>query len=291
MNIPPGFGPDPQREVEAVRYPVPATRNEILDDTAWRRLKDEAQMFIEAGCLPTNITKPQQAMVIILKGRELGIPPMASLSSVFLIKGTPAISAQLMLGLCYRDVPGFQYEIQENSEKKAKVRMRRNPNAKWEEFEFTIDEAKAAGLPFVSQRGESTNWTKYPKRMLLHRAVSFGCRSVCPDAVLGSYTPEEAEEIPDRDVTPPEPAKVTPPDYLPGIEPKVTAETYVSNLQGVPGGLEVIAAQIIQYVNRGQDKYASQIREAYTKLGIKFEEKKEPPIPEAELLPFEKDSK
>jgi hypothetical protein len=53
---------------------------------------------------------------------------------------------------------------------------------------FTIEDAKTAGLL------TKNNWTKYTKDMLYWRCVVRGLRRICPDAVMGLYTPDEISE-------------------------------------------------------------------------------------------------
>lgn len=256
----------------------------MVSPPEWEAMKDQARMFLHAGCLPNAIKKPEEAMVVMLKGRELGIPPMAALSSIFLIKGTPALSAQLMLALCRRDLPGFRHRIVETTDKIARVWVKR-PGEEPAEYSFTISEAEAAGLLYVKPGNQPGNWQKYPKRMLLWRAISFACRTECPEIILGCYTPEEAMEFDERDVTPPSAPK---PVYLPGIDPRSTAEDFVSRLRGVEGGMAVIHEQIKKYLEQGYLDSAESIRAA---LGPEPEPPPPPApptVPEEELLPFEK---
>ena len=58
------------------------------------------------------------------------------------------------------------------------------------EIEWTIDMAKRAGLT------KNPTWTQYPRAMLRARCISEGIRTVFPGVVVGTYTPEEVEDMP-----------------------------------------------------------------------------------------------
>lgn len=47
-------------------------------ETEWKMLKEQATMAVKSGFLPRAVDTPEKAIVIALKGRELGIPPDAS---------------------------------------------------------------------------------------------------------------------------------------------------------------------------------------------------------------------
>jgi hypothetical protein len=57
---------------------------------------------------------------------------------------------------------------------------------------FSMDQAKVAGLA-----GKDV-WKKYPRQMILNRALIDGCRRIGPDLMAGfaAYIPEELEDIP-----------------------------------------------------------------------------------------------
>jgi hypothetical protein len=55
---------------------------------------------------------------------------------------------------------------------------------------WTIEMAREAKL------ADKDNWKSYPRAMLRARVVSEGIRTVFPGVVLGVYTPEEVQDIP-----------------------------------------------------------------------------------------------
>lgn len=93
-------------------------------------------------------------------------------------------------------------------------------------------------------------------------------------------------------------AQIPPPvkmDWLPGVEPRSTAESFVRNLKGTVGGLGIVAQMIHSYRTNNLEKYADQLLQEAEKQGMKFEgpvHDGAPPVsavPESERLPFERE--
>ncbi len=151
----------------------------------WALLKEQSEELIKSGFLPSGIKTGAQAVAIILKGREIGIPPMQALSHIHVINGKPTMSAELMLSQIMRLHPRtrISYPVRSNEQCEMKVtREGCEPST----FVFTIEDATRAGV-----MGNPT-WKKYPRAMLHARCVSEMARSLFPDAISGiSYTAEE----------------------------------------------------------------------------------------------------
>lgn len=140
--------------------------------------------LIQSGFLPVAIKTPAQAVAIIMKGRELGIPEMQALSQINIIQGKPALAAELMLALAATRYGVRAKEI-ESSDKVCILKFTR-PGHEPHTESFTIEDAKKLGLT------GKDNYNKQPRVMLRWRCVSAGIRFYCPEALGGaSYTPEE----------------------------------------------------------------------------------------------------
>lgn len=150
-------------------------------------------MAVKSGFLPTSIKTPEQAMVILLKGRELGIPPMQAFSSIAVINGKPAMSAELMLSLIYRNIPGFVVDFVTTTATECVIEAQR-PGGIKTRFSFTMEDAKRANL---AGKGP---WLTYPAAMLRARCITAMARAMAPDALSGVvYTPEELGAEVDED--------------------------------------------------------------------------------------------
>lgn len=173
-------------------------------------MKDLGEMAVKSGFLPTSIRTAEQAIIIMLKGRELGIPPMQAFSSIAVVSGKPTMSAELMLSMIYKNVSGAIVDIVTTNDKECKIEAKR-PNGKKTVFTFTMEDAKRANL---TGKGP---WLTYPAAMLRARCISSMARAMFPDALSGVvYTAEELGaqvdddglviEIPVTEVEPPKAA-------------------------------------------------------------------------------------
>lgn len=127
-----------------------------------------------------------KAMLIVCKGRELGLPALEALAKISVIKGKPYVEAELQLALAFVRIPELRILYKTPVEKQhteCTVAIKRRFDDEWQEFQFTMLDAQNAGLV----RPDS-NWTKYPKSMLRWRAVSQALSAVCPDALIGRVT-------------------------------------------------------------------------------------------------------
>ena len=154
-------------------------------DQAWATIKDQAHTLVASRLLPESIKTAEAAMAVIIKGRELGLPPMVSFSNIHIIKGKPTISAELMLALIYRNCPQAYIRFVRYDVNACEIDAAR-PGMEPSRFNFSIEDAKRAGLT-----GNPT-WQKFPKDMCKARCISAMARSLFPDILMGcSYTPEE----------------------------------------------------------------------------------------------------
>jgi hypothetical protein len=197
---------------------LPAT-SELQD--AWKIAKE----MVGTGFLPKAIDTPAKAVAIYLKGRELGIPFMASMAGIHIIEGKPTMSANAMLGVCYRDVPGFCAEFTKLEDGYRGVFYRNG--AQVADMAFTRKDAANAGL---LSKGP---WQKYFDAMCLARVQTMGCRVAGPDALMGiAYTPEElGAEVDEEGSVVASPSLVIPPAPAPSSaevvedEPQAVAVT------------------------------------------------------------------
>lgn len=159
--------------------------NLIPSTQDFNTLKEIGRMAISSGLIPTTIKTPEQAMIILLKGRELGIPPMQAFSSIAVVSGKPTMSAELMLSLIYKNVPGAIVNYLRSDDKACEIEAKR-PGGKPAKFSFSMADAERAGL---AGKGP---WKQYPAALLRARTISAMARAVFPDALSGVvYTPEE----------------------------------------------------------------------------------------------------
>lgn len=154
-------------------------------------MKEYANNMITAGMLPKKYTKPEQVVVAMLYGRELGLSAMRAAKEVNVIEGNPGISVALMNERIRQNIPGGKIKVLQSDTKVCRISWQRSKDDEVVETSYTWDEAVVAGLT------TKFNWRAYPKDMLFNRCFSRMVRVHCPDGVNGFvYTPEELEASP-----------------------------------------------------------------------------------------------
>jgi hypothetical protein len=153
------------------------------------QLRVIGSIALKSGFLPDSIRTVEQAIIILLKGMELGLKPLNSFSSIAVINGKPTLSAELMLALVYRRLPQASIVFLETTDKVCKIKAKRLTSDTYSTFCFTIEEARAAKLLTKS------SWQNYPSAMLRARAISATCRALFPDCIMGTYTVDELAPI------------------------------------------------------------------------------------------------
>ena len=157
--------------------------NEIMKVTATEAIAIGKQFF-DSGMF-ADIKSAGQAVVKIMAGAEIGIPPFAAMSGIHIIQGKPTIGA----GLIASAVKGsgkYDYKVVEQTDKKCSIDFYQGKE-KIGNSTFTAEDAKKAG---------TKNMDKFPVNMLFARCISNGVKWYCPDVFAGPvYTPEELGNI------------------------------------------------------------------------------------------------
>lgn len=165
----------PEKLVEGITNPMAALRS----GREWAAQMVQFKALIGSHILPKHIKTPEQAMVIAMYGDQLGVPLMVALNSIYVVEGKPELSGELTAAIIRRDCPSGQIKIIERSAKRCHLKARRGPSDEWVDIEWTIEDAKTAGL-----LGKD-NWKKYPTDMLYWRCMSRVRRLVFPDIATG----------------------------------------------------------------------------------------------------------
>lgn len=151
------------------------------------QIREKAELFVKSKFLPPAIQTVEQALTIIMTGRELGLGLMESLRSINVIQGKPCLSAQLMLALCQRTGELEDLIVEEKHDFCITTIKRKGKSA----YAYTFSMADAKALKLDTK----DNWLKQPKTMLRWRSLSGNLRVTFADAICGIYTDDEAEDI------------------------------------------------------------------------------------------------
>jgi hypothetical protein len=140
--------------------------------------------------------KPQDILVCVQWGYEMGLAPMQALQNIAVINGKPSVYGDAMMALVQasavcEDVE--EYFENEGTPNPVAVCIAKRKNRKPVVAKFSVEDAKRAGL--WAKQGP---WSAYPKRMMQMRARGFALRDAFPDVLKGLISAEEAADFPDE---------------------------------------------------------------------------------------------
>ena len=154
----------------------------------------EFSKFIStSGHIPKQFQgKPNDILVAIQWGYEIGLAPMQALQNIAVINGRPSLWGDSLIAVCkhHPEWRGIE-ETYIEEEDKAVCIVKRNVHGETEvtRAEFSYKDAQKARL--ANKPGP---WQDYPRRMMQLRARGFALRDAFPDAIKGLITTEEAQD-------------------------------------------------------------------------------------------------
>lgn len=181
------------------------TANEIMDT---------ARLLIESKIIPAAYKTPEQVLVSVMKGRELGLGAITSLENLYYINGVATASINLLLalatkaGVAIKTLKDFEPVYQEVRDDKGAVVLGPDgqPSKKVVDYEtvirvyrkheylgmviendvvFRFSEAREMGLT------GKDNWVKQKRNMTWVRCAARALRRFAGDAILGMYETTE----------------------------------------------------------------------------------------------------
>lgn len=204
---------------------------------------------------------PENVLVALEQGRALGIAPIQAMNQINVIKGKPALSADLIAALVRR--AGHRLRVEgDDTYAQATVIRADDPDYIPKPVRWDMERAKRAGLL------GNPSWQKYPAAMLRARAISEAARAWANDALYGFiYTPEELDNnwLPDTDPDTGEPVRNSPApvpvqSQAPQPQPAAPKPDLLNQAQidGIQAGMSelgltaVKAAEGIRYYTKGR---------------------------------------
>lgn len=143
------------------------------------------EIFAQSGLFP-DATSSAQAIVKIMAGAELGLPPIVSMTGIHIVKGKVTLSATIMATILQQSGK-YSYKVLELTEKVCKIEYYENDD-KLGISVFSYEDAVKAKL------AAKDNYKNYARNMLFARAMSNGVKWFCPEVLGGPvYTPEELD--------------------------------------------------------------------------------------------------
>ena len=162
---------------------------------------DEAMRFSEmlakSSMVPKQYqNKPEDVLVAVQWGKELGLAPLQALQNIACINGKPSVYGDAALALVQASplCEGIEERMEgEGTPNPQAVCVAHRKGRKPVVATFSVEDAKRAGL-----WGKQGPWSSYPKRMLAMRARGFALRDAFPDVLKGLISAEEAADYPDE---------------------------------------------------------------------------------------------
>jgi hypothetical protein len=203
------------------KSPVPVARMsvEMEGGVVVAKTLDEAYRYAVAihksGLAPASFDSPEKVMIAMQTASELGLPPLTSLKSMYVLKGNVALFGDLPLALV-RKSGHLDFIIEQQFDKDRKLINSENNNLEAEcayasckikrknetetVREFSWAEAVKAGLD-KDKWGDKVTYKNFRKRMLQMKARSWALKDVFPDVLLGIAL-EYYDDHEPKDVTP-----------------------------------------------------------------------------------------
>lgn len=185
------------------------TRNElVLNESGELQAENISQLasavrnYRRAGLIPKHLETDAMAVGAIMFCKQIGVPPLQGMGQVACIHGKFSAFGSLFTALAQKD-PDFGFdEVFYLNEKMEKI-CAENKNLKdpsWacvvrtqkkgspfiNEFSFTMDEAKEAGII-------RNVWKTYPRSMLFFKAIARAYRATYPAALNGLMMVEDLQ--------------------------------------------------------------------------------------------------
>lgn len=166
------------------------------------------ELIQQSGLAPSGMKSAQAVTVVLLKGLEIGIPPMAALESFGVINGKACIYGDGIPALLWAHGFDIDESVAGRDDEIVATCTVTRPNGKKVTRTFTAQDAKDASL-----WGKSGPWAQYKPRMCAMRARSWAARDGAADVLKGIKVFEEESDISEpRDITPKTDARLALPD-------------------------------------------------------------------------------
>lgn len=180
--------------VVATRAPEMSVHDGRLVPTNLSEASRIAKALLESGCIPAQYKTVAQVLMGQQFLRQLGLPDIACLPKLAIIKGSYSLWGEGPKAVCQPEIEDFMEfwfdkdynEIcfaQKNLSAEpfgALCRVKRKGIPSWVERCFTVDDAKTANL-----WGKAGPWKEHPRRMLQMRVRGWVLKDAFPDKLMG----------------------------------------------------------------------------------------------------------
>lgn len=160
-----------------------------------------AELIHQSGLAPYQLKSPAAVTVVLLKGLEIGVPPMAALETIGVINGKACLHSDGIPALLWSR--GFKikehYENEANLDQCVAVCTITRPEGDEYTFRYSSQDAKDNGLwdarDKIDGKANRSPWFLFKKRMLKMRARGWLARDCASDVLKGIPIYEEQADI------------------------------------------------------------------------------------------------
>jgi len=197
-----------------------------------------ADAFCKSGLF--GVRTRDQAIALMAICEAEGLHPAKAVQEYHIIQGRPALKADAMLARFQAAGGKVKWTSMTDQRVAGEFSHAQGGSV---EIDWTIEMAKRAGLT------KNPTWNQYPRAMLRARCISEGIRTVYPGVTVGTYTPEEVEDMA------PAPRQAPPPPAPEPVEIVIDADVLLQQIElaSTLEGLELLRADM-RRVPKGLDR-------------------------------------
>lgn len=167
-----------------------------MNPVIWKQMDAMSRVFIQSGAMPAHLKNAAQVMVVLQAGQEIGLKPMESLNSIYIVKGSVNLWGRAVTKRYREHGYKIEYAHGENDCTATVTRGKESYS-----YTYTFDEAEQSGYTKDYNGNLKPGWLPGLNRKL---KLSYGALNV----IAKLYTPEVlgsaegiAEVIEDAQIT------------------------------------------------------------------------------------------
>ncbi len=206
-----------------------------------------------------------------------GLHPAKAVQEYHIIQGRPALKADAMLARFQAAGGKVKWTSMTDQRVAGEFSHAQGGSV---EIDWTIEMAKRAGLT------KNPTWNQYPRAMLRARCISEGIRTVYPGVTVGTYTPEEVQDMDPAPTVRQAPTPAAPELSPQTVEIVIDADKLLEQIElaSTLEGLEMLRADIRRIPN-GPDR--GRIIAAAKRRANQIRAEQEPPAGDPQIVQAE----
>lgn len=167
-----------------------------LDASKFEQAQRAANLICKSDLVPEHFkNKPQNCLIVFDMAQRLGAQPIMLMQKTYIIKGRPAMEAQLVIALVNSRGPftgPIQWKFNGEGDNRACTAYATHKVTK-QVCDATVTWKMAKLEGWTSKQG--SKWLTMPDQMFMYRSATFLARLHCPEVLFGFPTVEELQDI------------------------------------------------------------------------------------------------